>query len=168
MHFYLTLMAVAAVDLLGDDPSAAGRWANSRKTMTAMYDVYRTIATMDVESPPPPITVHRLIQLCGGNDGVLPAVFDVVLGLAGDVATDAAVFEFSTSTVAKLLSEACPTAKDSRDDFPHAPLMALDERLTFADWYRFVLMCVRDCRLPTPEKSDTVISSISSKTANRN
>lgn len=160
MYFLSTLMAVAAVDALGDDPSAAaGRWANSRKTMTTMYDVYRAMTTTDAESPPAPITVHRLIRLYGGNDGVLPAVFDVVLGLAGEVATAAAVFAFSTSTVATLLSEACPTAMNRRDDFSHALLIALDERLTFADWYRFVLMCVRDCRIvPAPEKTDSSTS----------
>lgn len=153
-------MAVAAVDALGNDPLAAGRWANSRKTMTAMYDVYRKMTTMDAESTPPPITVHQMIRLCGGNDGVLPAVLDVVLGLAGEVATAAAMFEFSTSTVATLLSEACPTAVDRRYDLGRPLLVALDARLTFADWYRFVLMSVRDCRVPAPEKH--IIGSVSS------
>lgn len=148
-------MAVAAVDALGDDPSAAGRWADSRKTITTMYDLYRKMTTT-AERPPPPITVHRMIRLCGGNDGVLPALLDAVLALAGEVATAAAMFEFSTSTVAALLSEACPTAVDSRDGLPQPLLVALDARLTFSDWYRFVLMCIRECRVPTAEKQDRV------------
>jgi len=148
---------VATVDALGNDPLAAGSWANSRQTLTAMYDMFRNMATTDAaDSPPPTITVHQLIRLCGGNDGVLPALLDVVLGLADEVANAAAVFEFSTSAVATLLSEACPTAVDRRDDLPHPLLVALDARLTFADWYRFVLMCVRECRVPVAEKHDRV------------
>lgn len=158
---------VAAVDTLGNDPLAVGRWANSRKTMTTMYDVYRKMSTTDAECSPPPITVHQLIRLYGGNDGVLPAVLDVFLGLAGEVvATAAAMFEFSTRTVATLLSKACPTAVDSCSDPAHPLFVALDAQLTFADWYHFVLMCVREFRIPTAEKH--MIESVSSSTQSSN
>lgn len=161
-------MVFAAVDTLGNDPSAVGRWANSRKTVTTMYDVYRKMSTADAESPPPPVTVRRLIRLYGGNDGVLPAVLDVVLGLAGEaVATAAAVFEFSTRTVAALLSEACPTAVDGCSDPAHPLFVALDARMTFADWYHFVLMCVRECRIPTAAEKH-VIESVSSSAQSSN
>ncbi|CAI6345123.1 unnamed protein product [Macrosiphum euphorbiae] len=150
-------MAAAAVDALGNDPLAAGRWANSRQTLTAMYDMYRNMTTTDAaDSPAATITVHQMIRLCGGNDGVLPALLDVVFVLADEVANAAAMFEFSTSAVATLLSEACPTAVDLRYDLLHSLLVALDARLTFADWYRFVLMCVRECRVPVAEKYDRV------------
>lgn len=153
-----------AVDVLSDgNQSATNRWANSQKTIVTMYDVYRTMAKADDQSSPPPITAHRLIQLYGGDHGILPAVLDVVLGLSGEVASAAAVFEFSTSTLATLLSEACPTAVDNYDALPHA--VALDERLTFADWYRFVLTCVRECRMPaTTVEYSSVVESFSAST----
>uniref|UniRef100_A0A2S2QR76 Uncharacterized protein n=1 Tax=Sipha flava TaxID=143950 RepID=A0A2S2QR76_9HEMI len=143
---------------LGDDGES---WTNDRRTMASMYDLYRTMTATEQSLP----TARRLIRLYGprfvGTDGphstldsVLPAVLDVVLGsLDGHVTPfgpprpSTTVFECSVETVVVLLREACPRIADAR-----GALVNVHTRLVFAEWYRFVLLCVRDCRrMPGPK-----------------
>lgn len=131
--------------------------------MARMHDVYRTMASADEPLP----TARRLIWLCGPRpvcrrgeqpgspslDSVLPAVLDVTLDLrdehAGCAAASAAAeaFACSVGSVVSSLSEACPMIADAR-----GVLVAAETRLTFADWYRFVMLCVRDGRLVPPDR----------------
>lgn len=127
-----------------------------------MYDLYRTMTVAETPLP----TARQLIRLYGPRfvsadgrrpslDSVLPAVLDAVLGsLDGHMApvgpprSSTAVFECSVDTVVALLREACPRIVDAR-----GALVDVDTRLVFAEWYRFALLCVRDCRrVPGPER----------------
>lgn len=135
--------------------------------MARMYTVYQTMAAADEPLP----TARRLIRLCGPQsvgggggeppsslDSVLPAVLDVALGLRDEQATDCVVaataaaeaYACSVESVVATLSEACPIIVDTR-----GVLVASETRLTFADWYRFVMMYVRDGRLDTSRPLNT-------------
>lgn len=128
---------------------------DSRKTVETMYDVYRTFG----ESPP---TARQLIQLYGPRlkvgeygapsrlDSALPVVLDALLILGNGRSETATLFGvrgpmtlfgFTVDTVVTLLAEACPRIVDSA-----GLLVDVETRLVFAEWYRFVLSCARDCR----------------------
>lgn len=126
---------------------------NSRKTITRMYEVYRAMVT--AESLP---TARLLIRLCGPKfnskpspslDSVLPVVLDIMFGLQDEHAdwpysatsNRKTLFECTVESVVSLLSQACPRIMDGR-----GVLVDVETRLTFAEWYRFVLLCVRDSR----------------------
>lgn len=131
-------------------------WMNSRKTIARMYEVYQTMVT--AESLP---TARLLIRLCGPKfnikpssslNSVLPVMLDIMFGLEDehvDWAYSATsklniFFECSVDKVVSLLSQACPRIMDGR-----GVLVDVETRLTFAEWYRFVLLCVRDsCGIP--------------------
>lgn len=140
--------AVVTTAVTGDGKT----WVNSRKTIERMYRVYRITVTACGETLP---TALQLVRLYGPKfDGkrspplnsVLPTVLDVVFDLEHEHADCFAtprlttVFEYSAESIVSLLSEACPKIVDS------GVLVALDTRLTFAEWYRFVLLCVRQSR----------------------
>lgn len=121
-----------------------------------MYDVYRTMTVADQSLP----TARLLIRLYGPKLGdypsstlesVLPTVLDAMLNV-GFEQTDYAtagctgsgqmtLFEFSVESVVTLLTEACPRIVDDR-----GVLVDVETRLTFAEWYRFMLLCVREFR----------------------
>lgn len=138
-------------------------WTNSRKTMTTMYNLFRTMTTD--ESLP---TARQLIRLYGprpwnrlrspaSSDGVLPTVLEIIFGLR-DEQTDFMVkcpkglttlFECSVHSIVTLLAEACPKIVDYR-----GALVAVETRFTFAEWYSFVMLCIRESRKvhsPIPE-----------------
>lgn len=131
------------------------RWMDSRKTVETMYDMYRT---MGYSTP----TARRLIQMYGprlrvGGDeplsleSAMPTVLDTILSL-GDNQTEPVtlcetresgkmtLFGCSTESVVALLGEACPRIVDQ-----HGLLVNMETRLVFVEWYRFILLCVRDC-----------------------
>ncbi|VVC24206.1 MORN motif [Cinara cedri] len=144
---------------VGND--AGERWMDSRKTVETMYDVYRTMGC----SPP---TARRLIQLYGPRlrvgggeplsmESAMPTVLDTVLSL-GENQTEPVtlcetresgtmtLFGCSTESVVALLAEACPRIVGQ-----HGLLVNMETRLVFAEWYQFILLCVRDCcRGPVP------------------
>lgn len=119
---------------------------DSRKTVETMYDVYRTFGS----SPP---TARQLIQLYGPRlavgdygvpsrlDSALPVVLDALLTLGNDQSETVTLFGFTVDTVVTLLADACPRIVDST-----GLLVDVETRLVFAEWYRFVLLCARDCR----------------------
>lgn len=130
-------------------------WMDSRKTVETMYDIYRTMGS----SPP---TARRLIQLYGPRlvvgdssepsplDSALPAVLDAVLALGDDqseimtlcgTSSQTMLFGCSVESVVTLLAEACPRIVGQ-----HGLLVDMETRLVFVEWYRFVLLCFRDCR----------------------
>jgi len=119
-----------------------------------MYEVYQTMVT--AESLP---TARLLIRLCGPKfnskpspslNSVLPVMLDIMFGLEDQHADWAysatsklkTFFECTVESVVSLLSQACPRIMDDR-----GVLVDVETRLTFAEWYRFVLLCVRDSRL---------------------
>lgn len=135
---------------------------DSRKTISRMYDVYRLMmkTASDDESPSLP-TALRLIRLYGPKlthgrdselslrlDSALPAVLDAMFDSKKEQCTGImasgstlSVFECSVESIVALLSESCPKIVNR-----HGVLVAVETRLTFAEWYRFVLLCIRDCR----------------------
>lgn len=146
-------------------------WMNSRKTIKRMYDVYRTMAVADQQSLP---TARLLVRLYGPKLGdypsatlesVLPATLDAMLAV-GHEQTDYAtagctgsgqmtLFEFSVDSVVALLTEACPRIVDDR-----GVLVDVETRLTFAEWYHFVLLCVREFRkIPKTDGDELLLPS---------
>lgn len=133
-----------------------------------MHDLYRTMTMTETGSAahePPLPTALRLIRLYGPRlavdgprtslDSVLPDLLHVVLeSLDGHVAPvglpkPTAMFECSVDTVVAMLCEACPRIADAR-----GALVNVETRLVFAEWYHFVLLCVRDCRrLPALDRN---------------
>lgn len=123
--------------------------AQSLPTVLWLIRLYGPKLTNDIDSS----------QMCPRLDSVLPAVLDVMFDSKDEFCTGLttsgsmmSMFECSVESIVTLLIESCPKIVDR-----HGAIVAVDTRLTFVEWYRFILLCIRNCHYA--HKSDVVIDS---------